>query len=103
RPARARGRRGRPVAAEPRARTPPDARRVRHGPASARRRRILVVEDDAIISTAIAAYLRAAGYEVDAVDDGLKALRRIRYASPDAIVLDLKQTVSDGCPQRQSV
>jgi DNA-binding response OmpR family regulator len=69
---------------------------MRNGSASARRRRILVVEDDAVISTAIAAYLRAAGYEVDAVDDGLKALRRIRYASPDAIVLDLMLPGTDG-------
>jgi DNA-binding response OmpR family regulator len=69
---------------------------MRNGPATVRRRRILVVEDDAVISTAIAAYLRAAGYEVDAVDDGLKALRRIRYASPDAIVLDLMLPGTDG-------
>jgi DNA-binding response OmpR family regulator len=64
--------------------------------AAARRRRILVVEDDAVIAAAIAAYLRAAGYDVDAVDDGLKALRRIRYASPDAIVLDLMLPGTDG-------
>jgi len=76
---------------------------VRNGPASARRRRILVVEDDPIISTAIAAYLRAAGYEVDAVDDGLKALRRIRYASPDAIVLDLMLPGADGWQVIESV
>ncbi len=68
-----------------------------------RRRRVLVVEDDAVIASAIAAYLRAAGYEVDAVDDGLKALRRIRYASPDAIVLDLMLPGTDGWQVIESV
>ncbi len=68
-----------------------------------RKRRILVVEDDAVISAAISAYLRAAGYEVDAVDDGLKALRRIRYASPDAIVLDLMLPGTDGWQVIESV
>jgi len=76
---------------------------MKSGPASARRRRILVVEDDSVIATAIAAYLRAAGYEVDAVDDGLKALRRIRYASPDAIVLDLMLPGTDGWQVIESV
>jgi DNA-binding response OmpR family regulator len=76
---------------------------MRHGTANGRKRRILVVEDDAVISAAITAYLRAAGYEVDAVDDGLKALRRIRYASPDAIVLDLMLPGTDGWQVIESV
>lgn len=71
--------------------------------ANGRRRRILVVEDDAVIASAIGAYLRAAGYEVDSVDDGLKALRRIRYASPDAIVLDLMLPGTDGWQVIESV
>ena len=62
-----------------------------------------MVEDDAVIASAITAYLRAAGYEVDAVDDGLKALRRIRYASPDAIVLDLMLPGTDGWQVIESV
>jgi DNA-binding response OmpR family regulator len=76
---------------------------MRNGTANGRKRRILVVEDDAVISAAISAYLRAAGYEVDAVDDGLKALRRIRYASPDAIVLDLMLPGTDGWQVIESV
>ena len=69
---------------------------MRNATANGRRRRILVVEDDAVIASAITAYLRAAGSEVDVVDDGLTALRRIRYASPDAIVLDLMLPGTDG-------
>jgi two-component system, OmpR family, response regulator BaeR len=76
---------------------------MRNGSVGGRRRKILVVEDDAVIATAISAYLRAAGYEVDAVDDGLKALRRIRYASPDAIVLDLMLPGTDGWQVIESV
>jgi DNA-binding response OmpR family regulator len=76
---------------------------MRSGGANGRKRRILVVEDDAVIASAITAYLRAAGYEVDAVDDGLKALRRIRYASPDAIVLDLMLPGTDGWQVIESV
>jgi DNA-binding response OmpR family regulator len=76
---------------------------MRSGAANGRKRRILVVEDDAVIASAITAYLRAAGYEVDAVDDGLKALRRIRYASPDAIVLDLMLPGTDGWQVIESV
>jgi DNA-binding response OmpR family regulator len=76
---------------------------MRNGAANGRKRRILVVEDDHVIASAISAYLRAAGYEVDAVDDGLKALRRIRYASPDAIVLDLMLPGTDGWEVIESV
>ena len=76
---------------------------MRNAAANGRKRRILVVEDDAVIASAISAYLRAAGYEVDAVDDGLKALRRIRYASPDAIVLDLMLPGTDGWQVIESV
>jgi DNA-binding response OmpR family regulator len=76
---------------------------MKNGTANGRRRRILVVEDDAVIASAISAYLRAAGYEVDAVDDGLKALSRIRYASPDAIVLDLMLPGADGWQVIESV
>jgi DNA-binding response OmpR family regulator len=76
---------------------------MRNGAGNGRKRRILVVEDDAVIASAITAYLRAAGYEVDAVDDGLKALRRIRYASPDAIVLDLMLPGTDGWQVIESV
>jgi DNA-binding response OmpR family regulator len=76
---------------------------MRTGAANGRKRRVLVVEDDAVIASAITAYLRAAGYEVDTVDDGLKALRRIRYASPDAIVLDLMLPGTDGWQVIESV
>jgi DNA-binding response OmpR family regulator len=76
---------------------------MRNAAANGRKRRILVVEDDTVIASAITAYLRAAGYEVDAVDDGLKALRRIRYASPDAIVLDLMLPGADGWQVIESV
>ena len=50
---------------------------------------VLVVEDDQQLRTHYRAALKAAGYEVVAVDDGLTALRQVEQALPDAVVLDL--------------
>jgi two-component system response regulator RegX3 len=51
--------------------------------------RILVVEDEPAISDAVAYALREAGYEVDAVGDGVDALDRARARPYDLMVLDL--------------
>ena len=60
--------------------------------------RVLIVEDDPSIAELVALYLRHDGHEVDSIDDGLTALRRIE-AAPDAIdlvVLDLMLPGLDG-------
>lgn len=51
--------------------------------------RILVVEDEAAISDAVSYALREAGYEVEAVDDGERALEEARSHRYDLMVLDL--------------
>ncbi len=51
--------------------------------------RILVVEDEPAISDAVSYALRAAGYEVEAVDDGDRALAEARSRRYDLMVLDL--------------
>jgi two-component system, OmpR family, response regulator RegX3 len=51
--------------------------------------RILVVEDEPAISDAVAYALREAGYEVEAVDDGDRALAEARSRQYDLMVLDL--------------
>ena len=51
--------------------------------------RVLVIEDDAWIAWMIADDLADRGYEVSTARDGAEALRRLRPARPDAIVLDL--------------
>ena len=58
-------------------------------PAVARKTSILVVEDDAELRAHYQLALKAAGYHVVAVDDGLAALRHLEEGVPDAVVLDL--------------
>ena len=56
---------------------------------SARRRRILVVEDDRTLRTALAFNLTREGYEVLTAVDGEQALHRARGAPLDLILLDV--------------
>jgi DNA-binding response OmpR family regulator len=51
--------------------------------------RVLIVEDEVHLAHAIAEGLRAEGFDVDAVHDGLDGLWRAREGSYDAIVLDV--------------
>jgi CheY-like chemotaxis protein len=60
------------------------------------RPRILVVEDDRTTRQMYRSALAFAGYEVEAVDDGLLALRRVEEARPDLVVLDLHLPRVDG-------
>jgi DNA-binding response OmpR family regulator len=50
---------------------------------------VLVVEDDHALRDLYRSGLRAAGYAVVGVEDGLDALRVIEGATPSAVVLDL--------------
>jgi CheY-like chemotaxis protein len=52
-------------------------------------RYILVVEDDASLRDVYRSALRAAGYTVVAVEDGIDALRLVESGRPEAVVLDL--------------
>ena len=51
--------------------------------------RVLVVDDEVALADAVAEGLRAEGYDVDTVHDGLEGLWRAREGSYDAIVLDI--------------
>jgi two-component system, OmpR family, response regulator BaeR len=57
---------------------------------------ILVVEDEVKISTTLVSYLRAAGYEAEVSDDGLKALKKIESKPPQALLLDVNIPSMDG-------
>jgi DNA-binding response OmpR family regulator len=59
-------------------------------------RKILVVEDERTIAEAIAARLRAEGFEVETVGDGPGAVEAARRGRPDAIVLDVMLPGFDG-------
>jgi DNA-binding response OmpR family regulator len=50
---------------------------------------VLLVEDDEQTRELYRHAIKAAGYEVAAVEDGLAALRRLDIETPDVIVLDL--------------
>ena len=58
--------------------------------------RILVAEDQADIRDLLAMNLRSAGYEVDAVDDGVQALARHGERAADLLILDLMMPRMDG-------
>jgi CheY-like chemotaxis protein len=59
-------------------------------------RYILVVEDDPTLRELYRSTLRAAGYAVVGVEDGLDALRLIEGGKPRAVVLDLALPRLDG-------
>ena len=58
--------------------------------------RILVVEDDTTIATALADRLRAEGFEAEVVGDGLAAVARAAELLPDLVLLDVMLPGLDG-------
>jgi DNA-binding response OmpR family regulator len=58
--------------------------------------RIMIVDDDATVSDVVGRYLVRDGHQVDCVQDGYEALRRIERQPPDLIVLDLMLPGIDG-------
>lgn len=58
--------------------------------------RILVVDDDHQIVRLIQSYLQQAGYEVVTAYEGATAMRLVRQATPDLILLDLMLPDRDG-------
>jgi len=58
--------------------------------------RILVVDDDPGVRTAVGRALAFEGYDVEEADDGAAALEVVRSKEPDAIVLDVGMPRLDG-------
>ena len=58
--------------------------------------RVLIVEDDASIRTALAVNLQARGYETDVATSGEEGLQLAARAHPDAVILDLGLPAMDG-------
>lgn len=67
------------------------------------RRRVLLVEDSATTRELLAAMLREAGHDVDAVSDGRQALRRLRERPVDVLVTDIAMPHMDGLALVQAV
>jgi len=59
-------------------------------------KRALVVEDDPDIVELIDHYLKAEGFEVEALGDGRQALERLRGGGHDVVILDLQLPGLDG-------
>lgn len=59
-------------------------------------KRLLVVDDEPNLLLAVAAILRAEGYEVATARSGKEALLRVAQSIPDLIVSDIKMPVMDG-------
>jgi|SRR5918998_2474820 CheY-like chemotaxis protein len=57
---------------------------------------ILVVDDDAPLRCLLAIALEDAGYRVEEADDGIAALERLGWCSPDLILTDLRMPRLDG-------
>lgn len=58
--------------------------------------RILVVDDEVSIRGLVKFNLEKAGYSVDCVDDGLKAVKNVAEKPPDLLILDLMLPGMDG-------
>ncbi len=59
-------------------------------------KRALVVEDDPDIVELVDHYLKAEGFQVEAVGDGRRGLDRLRAGSYDLVILDLQLPGMDG-------
>ncbi|HET8841324.1 MAG TPA: response regulator, partial [Ktedonobacteraceae bacterium] len=59
-------------------------------------RKILVVDDEAVLLETIAYNLEQAGYRVITAADGASALEAVRQEKPDLVILDLMLPVIDG-------
>lgn len=53
------------------------------------KKRIIIVEDDAVLRDVLAEKLEKSGYLVDRAEDGVIAMEKIRAARPDIILLDI--------------
>ena len=60
------------------------------------RRRILVVDDEAVVVELLADILESYQHHVDAADNGLEGLRKIRAGDYDLVILDLRMPDMSG-------
>jgi len=58
--------------------------------------RILLVEDEPKLAALLVDYLGAAQYQVEHIDDGLRAMEVLRERQPDLLILDLMLPGRDG-------
>jgi len=64
--------------------------------AQTRRNRILVVDDEPLVTVLMAEALAMEGHDVDTAKDGQEALEKVSACAYDAILSDLRMPVLDG-------
>ena len=70
--------------------------KVKATPEKPQRKRILVVDDQASLRSALGKMLTLAGYEVILAADGAEAIRLWRERRPDLVIVDLFMPEKDG-------
>ncbi|WP_368482924.1 PAS domain S-box protein [Desulfovibrio sp. DV] len=67
------------------------------------RLRLLLAEDDAVSLMSFTRMLQKAGHTVDVVDNGAKAIARLRVAEYDCILMDVQMPVLDGVAATRAI
>ena len=65
-------------------------------PASTRRSRVLVVDDEQIVRDLLQVTLSSADYDVDAAPDGARAIQMLHAAPYDLLITDVRMPGTDG-------
>ena len=63
---------------------------------SSGQRRVLIIDDEAIIRDSVSTYLQDSGFAVFQAGDGREGLERFREIAPDVVLLDLRMPRMDG-------
>lgn len=66
-------------------------------------RRVLIIDDEAIIRDSVSTYLQDSGFAVFQAGDGREGLERFREISPDVVLLDLRMPRMDGLEVLESI
>ena len=68
-----------------------------------KKEKILVVEDEEILLTALKEELESGGYEMEGAGDGEEGLQKVKSFKPDLILLDLVMPRMDGMEMLQKL
>lgn len=61
-----------------------------------KKKRIIIVEDDAVLRDVLTEKLVKSGYEVDSAEDGIVAMEKIHAVKPDCVLLDILMPRKNG-------
>lgn len=64
--------------------------------APAPKRRVLIIDDDAVVATATQRVMQHAGYDAHVALSALNGLELARHSPPDVVLLDLSMPTFDG-------